>query len=346
MTGKYTDGERLVFTPVEASNATEEYIKDLRANKGDGMPMYIKSLDYSPKDGKGFLPVKRGELITVLGRPGNGKSGFMLYWARARARALLAEARAGNAIADNSVVLYISMEQMVEELRLFHVAAEGSISATKMANGVLPDDQWDSVVFSLRDMYSIPLWFAGKSMARRKDKIKITEQATREILQTIEQWQGDHIKTQIDCVFVDYLQRYRSTGADWTQFYGDMTNALKDMAVDFATRMIVGVQAKREVDLRSPQIPRADDGQWTSAIEQQSDGMISVTRPSYYVKPGQTWDPEGMNVIVKDDKPLLITVLKRKLGPSNFSKIVSFEPEYNKLDEMEIKNFNPNYDED
>lgn len=340
MTQKYTDGERLVFTPLEASNATEKYIKDLQANKGDGMPLYIKKLDYSPKDGRGFLPVKRGELITILGRPGNGKSGFMLRWARERARHLLSEARDGNKIADNSVVLYITMEQMVEELRLFHVAAEDGISATNMANGILPDEKWVDVVTGLRNLHTTPLWFAGKSMDRRKDKIKITEQATREVLEAIEKWQDDNLKMQVDSVFVDYLQRYRSTGADWTQFYGDMTNALKDMAVDFATRMVVGVQAKREVDLRNPQIPRADDGQWTSAIEQQSDGMISVCRPSYYVKNGGTWDPDGDNIIITDNRLMLVTVIKRKLGPSNFNEYVSFEPEYNRLDEVEIKNHN------
>jgi len=31
-------------------------------------------------------------------------------------------------------------------------------------------------------------------------------------------------------------------------------------------------------------------------------------------------------------------VLKRKLGPDNFSKWVKFEPEYNRLDEAELKN--------
>jgi replicative DNA helicase len=343
---KYTDGERMIFTPLEASNATEDYVRELRANKGDGMPMYIKSLDYSPETNKGFLPVKRGELITVLGRPGNGKSGFMLRWARERARHLLSEARDGNTTADNSVVLYVTMEQMVEELRLFHVAAEDGISATNMANGVLPDNQWDDVTRGLRNLHTTPLWFAGKSMARRKDKIAINEKVTREMLEAIEKWQDDHIKTQVDAVFVDYLQRYRSTGADWTQFYGDMTNALKDMAVDFATRMIVGVQAKREVDMRSPQIPRADDGQWTSAIEQQSDGMISVVRPSYYVQKGQVWDEDGVNLTITDNTPLQITVLKRKLGPSNFTKVVSFQPEYNKLDEIEIKNYNFRRDEE
>jgi replicative DNA helicase len=334
------DFSKLVFTPVEASNATEKYIKEIRANDGDGMPLYISKMEYNPKTQKGFLPVKRGELITVLGRPGNGKTGFMFRWARMRANDLRQKALQGNETAANSVVLYFTMEQLVEELRLFHVAAEQGISATDMANGKMQDEQWGEVTRSLRDMYTTPLWLAGKSLERRKSKIKLTEEALRGILESVEKWQGDNIKTQVDSVYVDYLQRFRSGGQDWTQFYGETTNGLKEMAGDFATRMVVGVQAKRDVDKYDPPIPGMDDGQWTSGIEQQSDGMISVTRPSHYKNQGESFD----DVVVKGHRQMVVTVLKRKLGPENFNDWVEFAPEYNKLDEMELKNYKFNED--
>jgi replicative DNA helicase len=165
------DYSRLVFTPNEASNATEKYIEEIRANDGDGMPLYISKLDYTPADHKGFLPVKRGELITVLGRPGNGKTGFMLHWARKRAQDLKRRAALGE---KTGIVLYFTLEQLVEELRLFHVAGEEHISATDMANGRMQDEQWQQVTNSLRGLTTMPLWFAGKSLRRRKDKIKIS----------------------------------------------------------------------------------------------------------------------------------------------------------------------------
>jgi replicative DNA helicase len=331
------DYSRLVFTPVEASNATERYVDDIRASDGAGMPLYIPRMEYSPKDRKGFLPVKRGEIITILGRPGNGKTGFMLRWARERARDLQKQAAEGKEI---GVVLYWTMEQLVEELRLFHVAAEEKLSATDMANGKLSDDQWDTVNKSLRGLYVNPLWFAGKSLRRRKDKIQLTEDALQGALESIETWQGDNVKQQIDSVFIDYLQRFRSGGADWTQFYGDLVNGLKDMAGDYATRFIVGVQARREVDKREVPIPQMDDGQWTSSIEQQSDGMLSVMRPSHYKTDGESMD----DIVVKGHTQMVVTCLKRKLGPENFKQVVSFAPEYNRLDEMELKRFAPNED--
>jgi hypothetical protein len=94
------------------------------------------------------------------------------------------------------------------------------------------------------------------------------------------------------------------------------------------------------VDARDIKTPEMDDGQWTSSIEQQSDGMISVMRPSHYYQPGQSF----LDVPIKGHTQMVISVLKRKLGPENFRGWVNFHPEYNRLDEAELKNFKPNED--
>lgn len=317
----------LVFTPIEASNATEEYVNEIQSGDGDGMPLYIPSMEYSAKDKKGFLPVKRGELIAVLGRPGNCKTGFMFRWARERAKYL-------QSIGSKEVVLYWTMEQMVEELRLFHVAAEDGISASDMASGQVED--WGAVKKSLRGMHTTPLWLAGKSRKRRREKVKLNEQSFYDTLQSVEKWQGDNLIQGVDSVFCDYLQRYRAGNQDWTQFYGDMVNAHKEIAGDFSTRVILGVQARREVDKYPIPIPQMDDGQWTSGIEQQADGMITLTRPSHYRAQNAEFD----GVIVKGHAQLVVSVVKRKLGPENFKQWVSFSPEYNRLDELEMKSYN------
>jgi len=138
--------------------------------------------------------------------------------------------------------------------------------------------------------------------------------------EAVEKWQGDNLTQGIDSVHVDYLQRFRSDGRDWTQFYGDVVNGMKEMAGDFATRIILGIQAKREVDKYDVPIPQMDDGQWTSGIEQQSDGMITVMRPSHYKDDGDTMD----GVVIKGHKQMIVSVVKRKMGPENFKEWVSF----------------------
>lgn len=332
--------DRLVFTPLEASNAAESYIDWRRSNNGGGMPLYIRNMEFVPEKNKGFLPVLPGELISVIGRPGNGKTGFMLRWARMRAKQLQEQAAAGNEIAANSVVIYVTLEQTVEELRLFHVAAEEKISVSKIASGQMQDEEWDGLKNKIRKLYPVPLWFVGRSMKRRKSRIDMTPENIAGALETVEKWQDDNLTQSIDSIFIDYLQKFRPMSEiALNEFFGQTTSYIKDIiAMGFVTRTILGVQAKREVDQRSIPIPLMDDGQWSSTIEQFSDGVISVVRPSHYKKEDEMFG----EVTVKGKRQMLVSVLKRKLGPENFNGWVSFQPEYNQLDELELKNFNPN----
>jgi len=334
--------DKLVFTPLEASNAAEKYLDWRRGNEGGGMPIYIGGMEYNPEKNTGFLPVLPGELISVIGRPGNGKTGLMLRWARMRAKWLQEQADKGNETAKNSVVIFISLEQSVEELRLFHVAAEDKISVSRVASGTMKDEEWDAVRMGVRKLHPVPLWFTGRSISRRKYKIDMTPENIAGALETVERWQGDELKQSIDSIFIDYLQKFRpinTSGVGLNEFFGSVTSYIKDnIAMGFMTRTILGVQAKREVDQRQVPIPLMDDGQWSSTIEQFSDGVLSVVRPSHYKKDGE----EFGDVLVKGKRQMLISVLKRKLGPENFNKWVNFQPEYNQLDELELKTFKPN----
>lgn len=321
----------LVFTPLEASNAGEDYVNWRQSNEGGGMPLYIPSLEFNNKKDEGFMPVLPGELISILARPGHGKTGFMLRWARERAKALQAQARAGNETAEKSVVVYITLEQKVEELRLFHVAAENKISVSDVASGKIED--WSQVTNGLRSLHTVPLWYIGRSMKRRKNKAQMNEENIYAALSDIEQWQDETQTQVIDSVFVDYLQKFRSK-ENFVEYYSGLMNTLTAWSGDFMTRMILGVQAKREVDRRETPIPLMDDGQWTSTIEQFSDGVLSLVRPCLY--PHDTFD--GVTVAGKDQ--LLVSCLKRKLGPANFKGWVKFDPKYNQLNDAELKSYN------
>lgn len=324
---------KLVFTPLEASNAAEEYVEWRKSNEGGGMPLYIPSLEFNIEKNDGFVSVLPQEVISVIARPGHGKTGFMFRWARERAADLYHQALAGNDTAKKSVVVYITLEQKVEELRLFHVAAENKISMSDVASGKMKN--WDGVTNGLRKLYATPLWFIGRSMKRRKHKVQLNEENIYAALQGIEQWQDENQTQIIDSVFIDYLQKFRSTSGDgFVEYYSGLMNTLGNWAGDFMARVILGVQAKREVDRRETPIPMMDDGQWTSTIEQFSDGVLSLVRPCLY--PNMEFD--GITVAGKEQ--LLVSCLKRKLGPANFKGWVNFDPRYNKLNDAEIKHYN------
>ena len=321
----------LVFTPLEASNAGESYIEWRKQNEGGGMPLYIPSLEFDPAKDNGFLPVMPGELISVIARPGHWKTGFNLRWARKRAQYLKEQADAGNETAAKSVVVYVTLEQKVEELRMFQVAAENKISMSEVASGRITD--YTPITNGLRQLYDIPLWFIGRSMDRRKYKAQMDDKTVYAALDEVEKWQDDTQTQIIDSVFIDYLQKFRPTG-NFVEYYSGLMNTLANWSGDFMTRMVVGVQAKREVDQRAVQIPLMDDGQWSSTIEQFSDGVLSLVRPCLYPKK----EFDGMTI--EGHNQLLVSCLKRKMGPANFNGWVNVEPKYNSLNEVEIKNYN------
>ena len=321
----------LVFTPIEANHVSQEYIAWRKSNEGAGMPLYIPKMEFDPKTEKGFVPVNPGELISVIARPGHLKTGFKLRWARERAKDLKRQADAGNEIAQKSVVVYISMEQKVEELRLFQVAAENHISMSEIASNKIED--WSKVTNGLNKLSSNPLWFVGRSMSRRRFKAQLDEKTVYGALEEIEKWQDENQTQIIDSVFIDYLQKFRPTG-NFVEYYGNLMNTLANWSGDFMTRMVVGVQAKREVDQRKDPIPMMDDGQWSSTIEQFSDGVLSLVRPCLYG--GKTF----AGVEVQGTQQLLVSCLKRKLGPANFNTWMYADPKYNQFADAEIKAYN------
>jgi replicative DNA helicase len=154
-----------------------------------------------------------------------------------------------------------------------------------------------------------------------------------EACESIQDWNG--AKREIDMVFVDYLQRIPIEGRaeSKTVAHSEQLDALKDIAMQLGTRMIVGVQAKREVDQRPIPIPTQEDGQWTSNIEQSSDGVITVCRPRKYKQEGETFGSHN----VEGDTQMIISIAKRKLGPDNWARWVKFDPRYNQLDDMEMR---------
>lgn len=325
----------LIHTPAEAASNSKRYLARRSDGSVYGIPLGISTLDKpipSAPDNEFFIPAWPGEMITIVGRPGNGKTGLMLWWARRWAKELQ---RRGQM---NRLCLYLSYEQTVEELEAFQIAADTGISITDMAMGALNREQWAKIDKAGAQRAALPLWIMGHSYERRDGQKRpdMTVESIETALSDIQDWSGD--KREIDMVFVDYLQRIPFGANVESKVIGhsNQLDALKNIAMQFGTRLVVGVQAKREVENRDLPIPTQDDGQWTSNIEQASDGVITVCRPRKYKQDGE---PFG-KYIVQGFKQMVITVAKRKLGADNFARWVEFDPRYNQLDELEEKHYN------
>jgi len=338
-----TDANDIVFSPIDIAELTEGYLSERRAacetgGLASGLSSYIHGLDAHGENDSGFLPVLDGDVVSIIARPGNGKTSFMMRWARERTNEIRRRAAIGDADAARSVVVYCTWEQTVEALHSFHVASSNAdlgLTVTKMARGRITDAQWRGIQESNVRRISDPLWFIGHSTKRKSKRPVIDVDALARALWEIENWQGTDNKFRVDCVFVDYLQRIPYGRAESkTIGISDNLDRLKNAALALGSKIIVGVQAGRDVDKRDLPIPGMDDGQWTSNIEQASDVVITLVRPIKYKEEGESFD----GVPVSGYKQMLVTVAKQKMGESNFAQWVDFDPRYNSLDTPIVKN--------
>jgi replicative DNA helicase len=318
------DYASILFTPEEIGVFGTQYLRQRRENKDLGVPLGLKILDTPDKDKNIFLPLMPGELMSIIARPGSGKTSFMVRWARHRAAYLKSKKL------ENRVVVYVTLEQTVEELNAFNVAADRRLSITDMARGEITDAEWKMCLEAGIDRRYDQVWNIGYSAFTEKKQIIIDVEAINGALTKIR----DEHKKVIDIVFIDFLQNIPMRGGAESKTIGisDNLDAIKRMGLrTIKAPIVLGVQAKREVEERNPPVPQMDDGQWTSNIEQASDKIFSLVRPSKYREEGQ----EFGKTVVQGHCQMLISVLKQKLGASNFCRWVYFDPEYNKLDELE-----------
>lgn len=337
-----TDISYLIHSPTEIFTNGQRYLERRRDGSSYAIPIGLSSLD-KPYTGRPvyekFVPVWPGEMITIIGRPGHGKTGLMMWWARSWAKELQKRGES------NRCVLYVTYEQTIEELNAFNLAAETQVSVTDLAMGESSEAEWNKIKAAGARRAQLPLWFMGHSVERRNGQKRppMTTANIGEAVRKIENWDGSERRI-VDMVFVDYLQRIPIDGRaeSKTVAHSGQLDDLKDIALEQSTRLVVGVQAKREVDAKALPIPGQEDGQWTSNIEQASDGIITVCRPRKYKQEGESFGPSG--AMVQGDTQMIVTVAKRKLGPDNWGRWVKFDPRYNLLDNLELIHYNPNED--
>jgi replicative DNA helicase len=309
---------KLWLTSSEANQASLEDIEYRRQNKHLAVTIGVPEID------EVFYPAMKGELVCLIARPGHAKTGVMVAMYRKRAEII----RANNL---DRFTVYVTAEDVVEQLNNFIIAANTGISATKMAKGDVTDDEFarikHTVAVSLGpNPYS---FFIGYSEKNRKDQPKLTVENITGAIMDIERETG----LKPDSVYVDYLQLL--SDSKWRESKTVTTEQnLKECKE--GTRVtgcpwFLGVQARREVDNYDPPIPTESDGQWTSGIEQYSQRLISLVRPRKVKREGD-WFGEYK---VRGINQLLFVIWKQKLGEPNRQFMIQYDPRYNILDSLD-----------
>lgn len=281
----HDEGQQIGFRYDEALDAFTQEVED-RWEQG---PSFVGARHYRTgfRDldkalGGGLYP---GEVTVVAGRPGSGKTMFMLQVAHNIARRELHQ------FEDPHWTLIFSSEMTMRSLLWRGIAEVAEISAEQIKAGVgLTDVQRDTIRKRIAYMRTMPVWIDDTS-----------QPTTDQIRQRVERFAADR---PVGVVMFDYLQQAGNKGkagkfGNNEQRVAEVSLALKHLAKSANVSVVPVAQLNRALETRADKHPMMADLRDSGQIEQDADRILFLYRQDYYedqgiIKPGDAAYNTGM----------------------------------------------------
>jgi replicative DNA helicase len=213
----------------------------------------------------GFIDLDRllgglqpSDLLIVAGRPGQGKTGFLL------------------SIAKNAAQLYkkkvaiFSLEMSNEQLVQRIIAQETGIDMQRLRTGKLQDEEWPLFTQSLETL--------GNTRIFLDDTPAITPLQLRTKCRRL------HMEFGLDLVIVDYLQLMGGDSRvdNRVQEVSYISRNLKVLARELNVPVFAAAQLSRAVEQRADKRPVLSDLRESGSLEQDADIVMFIYRPDQY----------------------------------------------------------------
>jgi replicative DNA helicase len=198
------------------------------------------------------------DLIIIAGRPGMGKSGFLL--SVARNAGLLHKKRIG------IFSLEMSNEQVVQRL----IAQDTGIDSHRLSTGKLNADEWPLFTHAI-EVYS-------------DTKLFLDDTPAISPLQLRTKCRRVHMEFGLDLVMVDYLQLMTSEtrNDNRVQEVSYISRSLKVLARELNVPVLAAAQLSRAVEQRQDKRPVLSDLRESGSLEQDADIVMFIYRPDQY----------------------------------------------------------------
>ncbi|MBN1317053.1 MAG: replicative DNA helicase [Anaerolineales bacterium] len=246
--------------------------------------------------------LQRSDLLIIAGRPGMGKTGFLLGLALQAARKF------------RSRVALFSLEMSAEQVVGRLISAETGIDSQRLRRGTLRADEW-------------PL-FAEASGRLAETQIYIDDTPSISPLQLRTKCRRLYAEHGLDLIVLDYLQLM---GGDFrtdnrVQEISYISRQLKGVARELDVPLLAAAQLSRAVEQRQSKRPMLSDLRESGSIEQDSDVVMFIYRDEYYNE--------------ETDKPNIaeISIAKHRNGPTGTVELF-FQKELAHFRELETRRF-------
>jgi len=254
------------------------------------------------------------DLIIIAGRPGMGKTAFMLRTMREPA---------GQGIP----VAIFSLEMSAQQLQDRLLSIEHSIENDRIRSGKLLPDHWERLSKDLPPRPGIT--------SLHQSKYFIDDTASLSINEFRAKAKRLHAKHGVKLIVVDYLQLMRGEKTDHgnrDQEVGSITRGLKQTAKELNIPIIALSSLSRSVETRGGhKRPMLSDLRESGNIEQDADMVCFLYRPEYYNIPAYE---DGSSTAGAAE----IIIAKHRNGSLDTIKI-KYEAYYTRFEDTSSVNF-------
>jgi len=198
------------------------------------------------------------DLLIIAGRPGMGKTGFLL------------SALKNAALIHKKHVAVFSLEMSNEQLVQRLIAQETGIDSTRLRTGKLTPEEW--------------LLFTQAIEVLTDTHIFLDDTPALTPLQLRTKCRRLHLEYKLDLVVVDYLQLMAGDirNNNRVQEVSDITRNMKILARELNVPVLAAAQLSRAVEQRSDKRPVLSDLRESGSLEQDADIVMFIYRPEVY----------------------------------------------------------------
>jgi replicative DNA helicase len=260
----------------------------------------------------GFIDLDRmltglqpSDLLIVAGRPGQGKTGFLLSIAK------------NAALTHKKHVAIFSLEMSNEQVVQRLIAQETGIDSQRLRNGKLQENEWPLFTHAIEVFSDTHIYL--------DDTPAITPLQLRTKCRRL------HMEFGIDLVIIDYLQLMGgdTRNDNRVQEVSHISRSLKVLARELNVPVLTAAQLSRAVEQRTDKRPVLSDLRESGSLEQDADIVMFIYRPDQYEK-----DSDKQNIAQ-------IIIAKHRNGPVGDVELI-FRSALAKFENAATKVFRPN----
>lgn len=296
-------GARNEYTVPLSVAVSEAYDWTDKASRGEivGVPTGLADLD------RLLTTMIAGNVYIVAGRPGQGKTGFLLTIARLAA---ISKKRIG--------ILSLEMSRLQVAQRL--IAQEAEIDLQNIIAGKLEKQEWTTYTKAVEVVADYPITI--------NDLSSITISQIRQAARKMKADNG------LDLLIVDYLQLAGSEAGEKFERreleVSKISRGLKHLARELDVPILAAAQLSRAVEQRADKRPVLSDLRESGSLEQDAYCVMFIHRPDQYEK-----DSDKQNVTE-------IIVAKHRNGKTGSVELI-FRSPYASFASATSRVFSPNW---